>query len=84
MDEAKILRRFDAELRRAPVQADPAYRGEQLPDVTRIVGPGPGAHDNYVEWSRLDGASADPVCGTSMRRSHASPPHPSTLDGLAG
>lgn len=61
MDEAEILRRFDAELRRAPVQADPAYRVEQLPDVTRIVGPGPGVHDNFVQWSRLDAASADAV-----------------------
>lgn len=61
MDEAEILRRFDAELRRAPVPADPEYRVERLPEVTRIVGPGPDAHDNCVLWSGLDPASADAV-----------------------
>ncbi|WP_026870790.1 GNAT family N-acetyltransferase [Inquilinus limosus] len=59
MDTTEILRRFDTELRRAPVQADPAYRVEPLPDVTRIIGPGLGVHDNFVLWSRLDAASAD-------------------------
>lgn len=59
MDETEILRHLDAELRRAPVQADPAYRVETLPDVTRVIGPGLEAHDNFVLWSGLDAATAD-------------------------
>jgi len=61
MDETEILKRFDAELRRAPVPADPDYRVERLPEVTRIVGPGPEPHDNCVLWSGLDAATADAV-----------------------
>lgn len=61
MDAAGILKRFDAEMRRAPVPADPAWRVERLAEVTRIVGPGQEAHDNCVQWSRLDAASADAV-----------------------
>ncbi|MGK9232646.1 GNAT family N-acetyltransferase [Inquilinus limosus] len=61
MDAAEILKRFDAEMRRAPVPADPVWRVEPLAEVTRIVGPGSEAHDNCVQWSRLDAASADAV-----------------------
>jgi GNAT superfamily N-acetyltransferase len=61
MDEVEILKRFDAEMRRAPVPADPAYRVEQLPEVTRIVGPDLEAHDNCVQWSQLDAATAEAV-----------------------
>ncbi|MDR6291777.1 MULTISPECIES: GNAT family N-acetyltransferase [Inquilinus] len=61
MDQAEILRRFDAEMRRAPVPPDPAYRVEQLAEVTRSVGPDTGAYDNCILWSGLDAASADAV-----------------------
>jgi GNAT superfamily N-acetyltransferase len=61
MDQAEILRRFDAEMRRDLAPSDPAYRLEQLAEVTRCIGPGPEAHENWVQWSRLDAASADAV-----------------------
>jgi len=56
---AALLTLFDREMRADPPPLGPAYRLERVAGAAFYVGPTPDAHHNTVEYSSLDGASAD-------------------------
>lgn len=56
---AGLMALFDREMRADPPPAGPAYRVERIGGAVFHVGPLPEPHHNTVEYSALDGSSAD-------------------------